>query len=404
MSSSLYRLLLVSCVLAALFAPSLRAADAITTTTAKKLKPLDVLVPTREFSIVHVDDTHFCGWPANEGIWHWGDEILVGFEMGNYEGKKDAHSINWNQPPQTRLARSMDGGKTWTVDPKQHFAPPEYIGDPKKWGVITPERYKKLTAPIDFTSSDTILKFRGQEFYYSSNRGHAWHGPFKLPDFDQAPLCARTDYLINGPRSAIAFLQGTEPNGACGRVFAAETHDGGLTWQHLGWITPHVPTAPEVAVDQNYTIMPSTARLNATTYVSAIRSRLGKKKWTDVFRSTDAGRTWALLSTPEQGGVNPSSMVILKDGRLCITYGCRDFPFGIRARISEDGGATWGKIISIRDDAATWDMGYPRSVVRPDGKVITINYMATAQHPQQHIEATVWDPLDLKPDQLIRTR
>jgi len=27
----------------------------------------------------------FAGWPANHGLWAWGDEILVGFSVGTYK-------------------------------------------------------------------------------------------------------------------------------------------------------------------------------------------------------------------------------------------------------------------------------------------------------------------------------
>jgi hypothetical protein len=40
-----------------------------------------------------VETGRFGGWPANHGIWSWGDEILVGFSAGYH-----------------LFARSMDGG------------------------------------------------------------------------------------------------------------------------------------------------------------------------------------------------------------------------------------------------------------------------------------------------------
>ncbi len=46
----------------------------------------------------------------------------------------------------------------------------------------------------------------------------------------------------------------------------------------------------------------------------------------------------------------------------------------------------------LRDDALTWDMGYPRSVVRPDGKIVSIYYFTTAENKEQHIAATVFNP------------
>ena len=89
---------------------------------------------------------------------------------------------------------------------------------------------------------------------------------------------------------------------------------------------------------------------------------------------------------------NPPSLVRLPDGRLCVTYGYRGVPYGIRAKLSADQGRTWSKEILLRGDGVTWDIGYTRTVVRPDGKLVTIYYYATPEQPEQHIAATIWEP------------
>ena len=50
---------------------------------------------------------------------------------------------------------------------------------------------------------------------------------------------------------------------------------------------------------------------------------------------------------------------------------------------------------ALRQDAHTWDMGYTRTVVRPDGKLVTIYYYTTAERPEQHLEATIWEAKQL---------
>ena len=59
---------------------------------------------------------------------------------------------------------------------------------------------------------------------------------------------------------------------------------------------------------------------------------------------------------------------------MCLTYGHRARPFGIRARLSRDGGRTWAQEIILRDDGGGTDIGYPRTVQRPDGKIVTLYY------------------------------
>jgi len=153
-------------------------------------------------------------------------------------------------------------------------------------------------------------------------------------------------------------------------------------------------------------VMPSTVRISKNHLISALRRRLDRggaeyrKNWIDVYESKDNGKTWSFLSKvadTDPGGLlhrngNPPSMVRLKDGRLCVTYGYRGVPYGIRAKFSKDNGKTWGPEIHLRDDGRSWDMGYTRTMQRPDGKLVTVYYYTTEEIPEEHIAATIWDP------------
>ena len=61
------------------------------------------------------------------------------------------------------------------------------------------------------------------------------------------------------------------------------------------------------------------------------------------------------------------------------------------AGLSQEDGKILGDEIVFRDDGRTWDLGYLRMVQRLDGEVITIWYFTTAENPQQHIPAIIWD-------------
>ncbi len=63
----------------------------------------------------------------------------------------------------------------------------------------------------------------------------------------------------------------------------------------------------------------------------------------------------------------------------------------MRARISRDGGVTWSDEITLRDDAGCWDLGYPATVQRADGKLVTVNYYNDAPQEERYIAATIWD-------------
>ncbi len=92
------------------------------------------------------------------------------------------------------------------------------------------------------------------------------------------------------------------------------------------------------------------------------------------------------------GEGNPPSLLRLADGRLCLSYGVRAKPFGIRARLSSDLGKTWTDPIVLRDDGASADVGYVRSIIRPDGKLVAVYYYNDRSKPDRYLAATIWDP------------
>jgi hypothetical protein len=344
---------------------------------------------------VYSEPGRFAGWPANHGIWSWGDEILVGFSRGFDKDNGTDYHIDADRPEDFPLARSRDGGVTWLLEePKparalvgtrgmRHAAMPRGIPD---------ERPVPLVDPIDFSHRDFALVIHMEHhqsgrscFYHSYDRGMSWRGPFLLPLFGQRAVMGRTDYLVEGRDRCLLFLTATKSDGTEGRPFSARTIDGGSSWQFLGFIGPE-PTG--------YAVMPSTARLSASELVTAVRCRDFPRRWIDVFRSRDDGQIWSYLATPapDIGTGNPPALVRLKDGRLCLTYGYRAEPFAIHARLSADDGATWTHPFILRGNGGSQDIGYPRSIVRPDGMVVTVYAFHDRSNPTRGIEAAIWDP------------
>ena len=67
-------------------------------------------------------------------------------------------------------------------------------------------------------------------------------------------------------------------------------------------------------------------------------------------------------------------------------------PYGVRARISKDGGLTWSQEVSWRNGGGNHDIGYPRTVQCPDGRVVTVYYWNDRPDGERYIAATVWTP------------
>ena len=332
-----------------------------------------------EHRIVYFEEGRFAGWPANNGIWSWGDEIVVGFTCGYYKAKLDGHPIDPDRPSVPRQARSLDGGRTWTIEA------PSYLDENGR------ERASQdLSEAIDFSHPDFAARFGGSKFFYSSDRCRTWHGPFQLPDFDRKGLLARTDYIVNGKHDLMAFIATEKDEGGEGWTCCVRTTNGGKTWELIGWIG-------EQPGPGGYSIMPSTLRLSEDALLSIIRRRgveeSTKRWWIEGYLSPDDGRNWYRLAEPTiNNHGNPPHMIWLQDGRIALTYGYRAAPYGIRAVISSDRGKTWGEEIVLRDDGGGWDLGYPRTVQRPDGKCVTVYYFNDNKRVERYIACTIWDP------------
>jgi hypothetical protein len=109
------------------------------------------------------------------------------------------------------------------------------------------------------------------------------------------------------------------------------------------------------------------------------------------FESEDGGHTWTDPRPTEIIG-KPPHLTRLSDGRILLTYGYRHEPYGQRACLSEDGGATWEyeREIVLRDDAPSGDLGYPASVECDDGTILTVYYQQETAGEKTVLMTTRW--------------
>jgi hypothetical protein len=347
--------------------------------------------------VVYAREGRFAGWPANHGIWAWGDEILVGFSRGYYKDRGPFHHIDKDRPEEFLLARSRDGGNTWSIEtplPPGALTGTAGMRHGRLPAGATEEQPVTLETPVNFAHPDFALTVRMQNkdngvsrFSYSYDRGKTWRGPFQLPLFGQKGVMARTDYLVDGPAECSLFLTASKSDGHEGRPFCARSTDGGLNWRFLSFIG---------AEPGGYAIMPSTVRISAGELITTIRCADQKtaRSWIEAYCSRDNGQTWSFLASPEPdaGEGNPPSLLRLAAGRLCLIYGFRAPPFGIRARLSSNLGRTWSDAIPLREDGGGRDLGYVRSVRRRDGKVVAVYYFNDRSGPTRYLAATIWDP------------
>jgi hypothetical protein len=359
-----------------------------------------------EHVMVASGENRFHGWPANNGSWQWGNEILVGFTQGDFR-LKSGHNIAGRE--ESLLARSLDGGRNWTMfDPKGFLddSHRQYLG----------EGITRLQRPLDFTHPGFALRifahgYHGNDasecgLFYSEDRGDHWNGPHTLnglrdePELADLFLTPRTDYLVQGKHDCLVFISAHKENKNLKRLAAVRTTDGGQSFHFVSWVTPKS--------DEASLIMCQTVQFSETEFVLTCRKIfLDKKRRAEIeaYHSADGCRTWKFLSTVKVMEVNsnPPALVKLQDGRLCCVYGDRSVG-QIQGRYSSDHGRTWEPEFVIRSDfravaedpdsknGINADIGYPRLLQRLDGKLVAVYYWTTAENPQQHIAASIWEP------------
>lgn len=348
--------------------------------------------------VVASEQGRYFGWPANNGLWSWdnGRELLVGHTDGPYNAEGGFHRIG--HPQLTKLARSLDGGKTWTSEDPDNFVGKDGEPQPSPGNINFghPDFALRVSATGYHGNNDPVGRF-----FISYDRGRTWEGSYRFNQLHEAEelkgmqITARTSYLVTGPNSAQIILTASNPElefaGRRDKPFVAETTDGGKTFNFISWVVPW-------SDDCNRAAMPSTVRMDDGRIIVAVRVRNprdeGLQNWIDTHISEDNGRTWSFLSKVGETGLhngNPAGLAVLEDGRLACTYANRDLR-QMLVRFSSDDGATWGEEIVIRDNPHTYDMGYPQMLQNADGKMVSIYYLAREERPHSYIEAAIFQP------------
>jgi hypothetical protein len=199
------------------------------------------------------------------------------------------------------------------------------------------------------------------------------HGPIELRD-------GRLLYLGYEWRT-----RGSSDNPFAG---AAHSMDGGRTWGLIGEVPVGLST-PNPGISEPHVVETDDGRLIGLFRYNP-NNDLNTYQMLQT-ESSDGGYTWSTLRpTPIWGG--PPHLIRLRDGKLLVTYGYRRAPFGQRACLSHDNGATWDieNEMVLRDDAPDADLGYPSSVELEDGSIYTVYYQVDKPGEKPSIMGTHW--------------
>jgi hypothetical protein len=365
-----------------------------------KIHPKDA-----EHMTIYYNRAEFAGWPFNHGFWAFSEnELLISFSRGpcSYESKYDlGHSVVDALGGEYVSLRSTDGGYTWPLTGLQSLGSRQELERRLLGGFAaqTPPGAAEWSSPeFCLTAGFGIPPKNARHIGYiqfSRDRGRTWEGPYPMPSFGFSWVQVKPDYVVRPDGLVLLFVTVGHGDGGPGSRFVVvyASPDQGLTWNYLG---PIMAATPDSAFVNRYYASP--VLLPDGRILAALRCQVdARNTWPEVFESPDGGRSWRFLSRPSDWG-GPTHLLRLDDGRLLATYGYRVKPYGIRARVSEDDGRSWGAELILRDDAGSWDLGYPRTVKLSGGRVMAAYYFNRANDEVQceggvrHIAGTIFTP------------
>ncbi|MDZ4797139.1 MAG: sialidase family protein [Bryobacteraceae bacterium] len=210
----------------------------------------------------------------------------------------------------------------------------------------------------------------------STDGGLTWSAPYRVPvNSPHGPSLATSGRLIYAGKQ---LWEPGSKNGFC------ESADDGLTWR---WVSDIPARAGDDPVQ--YHEFHQVEAANGSIVVHIRNHNRNDERETLQCESTNGGKTW---TTPHSIGVwgLPSHLLRLSNGWLLMSYGYRRPPFGNQVRISRDHARTWSEPITLSDDGASVDLGYPATVELPDKRLVTVWYEQLRTSPQAVLRMARW--------------
>jgi hypothetical protein len=385
------RTLLASGVAAAILAPMVVRAQQAPAIIRRFIapRPADDL----DHAIVYRREDEFCAWTYTRGFWETGDgdliqnfdSLTVDYGALNEEGITHNNIFRSASGSRMLTVRSTDRGQTWTGDNPE-------VNLLSQGGDSRPSFAE--SGPIDWLDRNTLLysAFGGRNVQVSKDAGRSWSAPSALPlDNGLKPLTSLSSYLVRPDGRCLHFMYETD-GGWNRRPLVYGSLDGGTEFHFMTFITPERDPFANASGEYQTTapygghrwFYPRAIMLDNGRILCSLRCQRDPQgiMWTEVYHSDDGGRTWGFLSRVNDFG-SPASLVKMSDGRIVCVYGYRLQNYGIRAAVSEDGGATWGSELIVRDDGGSWDLGYPNAWEVEPGTVGCIYYFNSQHDPFQ---------------------
>ncbi len=274
---------------------------------------------------------------------------------------RDAGAVQWgNKTVLTTFNNSLSAQRAWIHAKGRVEGEAEAI-----------ERY------LDTVTQEDEKTWLGSLILVSEDGEH-FHSPVKLPvTTPHGPIPLKDGRLFYIGREFLSD-PATPPAEYRGYLRAYWTKD------LLHWEAKDLPAPPEGFVQHEpYAIEDGDRILIAT------RAHWPDESMTTHLAVYENGEFSPWETTDWHGG--PPHLLRVK-GRIVLTYGRREPPYGIRARVlcGENWFEDWSEELILRDDAWNFDLGYPCSVELKDGSILTVYYNRKPGMRLPSIEGTRW--------------
>ena len=336
-----------------------------------------------------------------------GDELLLTFR----QAPREQYTRHSHPQSIITIVRSYDLGETWDVANATQMAAGGgqelstiYLGDGHVGGLLAMHEVVPVAeahrigkeSPAAWPRAEYPNRGVGGFWCWSENFGLNWllhHTVLFAPGMHP---CAAPIRLESG--MLLAPVYGSLQEGQPTSAVAHFSRDGGKTWSGPTMLAQGSRKTRAYAEPVVLELSPN--HLLAMHRVEEAANGRDGLFWRN--QSLDGGQTWSDPVETELLSGACVRLMKLSDGRILATYGRRVKPLGIYARLSDDGGQTWGKTSWLLRECPTMNQGYSSSLEVTPGRVLTVCYAHDAavgpttadgvyMAPNSGITGTFWD-------------
>jgi len=335
-----------------------------------------------------VEENRYIGWPTVARLAN-GDLLAV------FSGDRDDHVCPFGK---VQIVRSKDGGETWS-GPKTIVDGPL---DGRDAGIIvmpdgevivtyftsvaycTSARCAKHPEYAPYVARATPEQQELSLGYFrvtSKDNGETWSVPEKMTAYDSPHGPS-----VMGDGSLVHLGRGWY-NGRC-VIRCERSTDRGASWEILNG---DIPAANGDHLVKDMFHEPHVLELKSGELLGMVRYHGEDNCMRSTF-SKDGGKTWTAMEKTPMFGL-PPHLLQMPDGRVVCVYGRRHFrpKPGEFAMVSNDGGKTWDEKNEICLSLShIGDLGYPASVLLPDGDIVTVFYQQPERGKKPCLFAAKW--------------